>query len=110
MLNDHVGDKKIKQQIMDTFNQNYKVLLKEHLNKENIIGSANINYSYRNIAMNFVNAVKNYTLVNNQAKGLEAFFLFELENKTTNCTPDKITFNQNDYGGVQEIYSLSTLR
>lgn len=60
--------------------------------------------------MNFVNAVKNYTLANNQVKGLEAFFFFEVENKTTNCTPDKINFNENDYGGVQEIYSLSSMR
>ena len=82
--------------------------LKEHLNKENIIGSLNIDYSYRNLHLSFLNAVKNYTLANNQVKGLEAFFFFEVENKTKNCTPDRIMFNENDYGGVQEIYSLSS--
>lgn len=88
----------------------YKVNLKEHLNKEDIISNLNISYSYKNININFINAVKNYTLANNDVKGLEAFFFFEVENKTFNCTPDRITFNQKDYGGLQEIYSISSWR
>ncbi len=36
----------------------------------------NIKYDYKNIRLPFINAIKNYTLGNNQTKGLEAFFFF----------------------------------
>lgn len=54
------------------------MLLKEHLNKEDIINTMNIKYNYKNIQLPFLNAIKNYTLSNNQVKGLEAFFFFEV--------------------------------
>ena len=78
---------------MASVNEHYKTQLKEHLNKEEIINTIQIKYSYKNININFLNAVKNYTLSNNQVKGLEVFFFFEVENKTTTCTPDKIKFD-----------------
>mgnify|MGYP001226986020 CR=1 FL=1 len=65
---------------------------------------------YRNIKVNFLNVIKNYTLSHNQVKGLEAFFFFEVENKTTNCTPEKFIIDSSKYGGVQEIYALTLFK
>lgn len=81
--------------------------LKDHLNKEDIINTLQIKYSYKNVNINLLNAVKNYTLANNQLKGLEVFFFFEVENKTTKCTPEKIVIDQKEHGGIQEIYAIS---
>lgn len=33
MLNDHVGERKLKKEIMEALNQNYLTLLREHLKK-----------------------------------------------------------------------------
>lgn len=78
ILNDHTGDRKLKTEIMESINEHYKVQLKDHLNKEDIINTLQIKYNYKNVNINLLNAVKNYTLANSQLKGLEAFFFFEV--------------------------------
>lgn len=107
MLNEHIGDSKIKSDILGQVNKIYKLVLKKHLNIEEMIGADSISYRYKNITYEFNNLFKNYTLHNDTAKGLQVFFLFELDGHTTDCTGDLIDFSYG--GGVQEWYSLTTL-
>lgn len=69
----------------------------------------NINYKYNNISFDFLNAAKNYSLHFTQDKGLEAFFFFELENNTKQCEEKTISFDQSVRGGLQELYSITSL-
>ena len=108
MINDHVGDTKVRNESMNTFNAQYTTLLKDHLNNEEVIGTGNINYTYAGISFNYLNVVKEYTLLEPKDKGLTAKFFLELDGHTTDCTPDKIVFNK-DYGGLQEVYSISAI-
>lgn len=64
MLNDHVGDKKIKTTIEKDMNVIYKQILKKHLNNEQMIGDQTIDYKYKNINFTFTNKIKNSSLHN----------------------------------------------
>lgn len=70
MLNDHVGDRKLKDEIVKTFNAQYFTLLKDHLNTEQVIGTLNITYNYAGISLSYLNAVKEYELSDTGVKGL----------------------------------------
>lgn len=57
MINDHIGQLNLKNNIVNTFNSEYQELLKKHLNDEHIIPTLNFEYTYKNITINYTNAV-----------------------------------------------------
>jgi hypothetical protein len=67
-------------------NQGFGPLLKEHLNHEQLVGSNNITYKYRNITLELFNYVKTMELSNGVTKGLEVSLLFGLESWAENCS------------------------
>ena len=78
ILNDHAGESKLLMELMMTLNSHYHTILKDHLNKEELVSDKNIRYSYKNINFTFYNHAKNFTIEKNKTQGLNAFFLFEL--------------------------------
>lgn len=78
MINDHVGEKNLKGHIVEAFNSQYSVLLKKHLNSENIIPTINFDYKYKNLTFHFTNAVKEYFLEDKSEKGLRVDIFMEM--------------------------------
>lgn len=103
---------------MSAFNTQYKQLIAVHLNKENLIGNATIEYVFKpigkTITLPYTNVIKNFTLSDEASvmKGLTAFFFFEPNVNTPvyPCTGDHIKINMTINGGVQEFYSFSSMK
>lgn len=110
MLNNQAGTRRIKADIINQVNTLYAPLLKQHLNHEDLISSNNITYKYRNISLDILNYAKDFYLSNGNTKGLEAFFIYGLQSSTENCTALGKEFDEDQYGGLQEVISFSTVR
>lgn len=110
MLNNQAGPRRIKEEIVQQINSLYGGLLKQHLNHEELISTNNITYKYRNITLNIQNFAKEFYLSNGNTKGLEAFFIYGLPSNKENCTVLGKEFDEDEYGGFQEIISFGIVR
>ena len=72
MLNDYVGEKTLKKNILSDFNRVYRGTLKKHLNTEKIIDSINFSYRYNFHTINFTTAIRDFGFQNGKEKGLRA--------------------------------------
>lgn len=109
IINDRYGSSELKAPALQNYNSFYKETLRKHLNSETVISTLNFNYTYGNLTQNYNNAVKDFNLSNSDEKGLLIEFFLEIENFTNNCTQDTIVFDEKEYGGIQELISMSTL-
>jgi hypothetical protein len=110
MINNQAGPRKIKTDIVNQINALYGPALKQHLNHEELISTNNITYKYRNITLNLQNFAKEFYLSNGNTKGLESFFIYGLPSSTENCTVLGKEFDEDQYGGFQEIISFGIVR
>lgn len=113
LLNDQLETKNgLKQTILKEMNSLYAASLKERLNSEDIINSANVVYNYnRTLNLTYVNEVYYLSLYDDggSESGLKYQYLFELENYMQGCNvlplqPDPA------FGGVQELIGLEVFR
>lgn len=109
MVNDKYGSSQLKGAALENYNSFYKDTLKKHLNSEVIISTLNFNYTFGNLTQNYINAVKDFNLSDSDQKGLAIQFFLEIENFTNNCTENALIFDEKEYGGIQELISMSTL-
>ena len=110
MLNNQAGTKKVRDQVLSEINTRFEPLLDDHLNHENLIRSANISYNYNGIYLQINNYAKDFYLSNGETKGLEVFLIFGLNSSTENCTSLPTKFDEEKYGGIQEVYTFSVVR
>lgn len=110
MVNNQAGAVRIRDQTENQMNALFIPLLQQHLNHEDLISSNNITYKYNNITLQFSNFAKTFGLSNGATKGLSVFLLFGLESSTENCTKLPSDFDEDQYGGVQELYTFGVVR
>ena len=79
MVNGQAGPVRIKEDIINQVNSKYVPLLVDHLNHEDLFSANNITYKYKNITLNILNYAQNFTLSNDNTKGLEVFLAFGLQ-------------------------------
>jgi hypothetical protein len=103
-----MGTRKLKEEVAKDFNIIYKSHLKTHLNNEELIGTINITYKYKNISLLFLNVVKNHSLSLDATKGLEAHFFWEVDSRTFNCASS--TYKYAGSGGALEWYSIASMK
>jgi hypothetical protein len=110
MLNNQAGSRRVKDQALIEMNTKFGPLLTKMLNHEDLVSSTNITYKYGNLTFQLANYAKDFGLYNGQTKGLEVHLLFGLDNYTENCTVLPNEFDEDQYGGLQEVYSFGIVR
>ena len=70
MLNNYLGNIKLKTEILNKSNELFAARLKDHLNHEDLLKNGNIIYKYNNVTLNFTHIVKDFKMDNMVTKGL----------------------------------------
>ena len=82
ILNGWVGSANVKERLMDEINFYYAPFLMNHLNREDLFRSTEIKYTYGDITIELSNFVKDFKLTNDTTHGVEAYFIYGVENST----------------------------
>lgn len=91
-------------------NDLFEVKLKYHLNHETLLKNNSVEYKYGNITLNYVNAIREFKVNNDKTQGLEVFLLFGFEDGPQQCIELPKEFDEESYGGVQEIISMGQVK
>jgi hypothetical protein len=62
------------------------------------------------MTFSFLNYAKVFELSNDNTKGLEVSLLFGLESANETCTKLPVDFDEDLYGGLQELYTFNSIK